>query len=81
MPIKIDGETFYRTAETCELSEISRATLLRWRKAGLLTRVRRDRRGWRLFTKNDIATIKTEARRVDFDTYEKNYGARLSNNK
>ena len=81
MPIQIDGKTYYRTAEASKLSGISRATLLRWLEAGLLIKVRRDRRGWRLFTREDVAAIKAEARRVDFDTFEKYRGARLSSNK
>ena len=67
MPVRINGETYYRTAETCKFAEISRATLLRWLGTGLLTQVRRDRRGWRLFTGDDIATLKAEAVRIEFE--------------
>jgi len=43
---------------------ISRATLFRWLKAGLLKKSYRDRRGWRLFTEDDLNKIQTEANRV-----------------
>jgi DNA-binding transcriptional MerR regulator len=44
---------------------ISRATLFRWLKAGLLSKSYRDRRGWRLFTEDDLKEIKAEANRVE----------------
>ena len=44
---------------------ISRATLFRWLKAGLLKKSYRDRRGWRLFTEDDLNKIQAEANRVE----------------
>ena len=65
MAIRIDGQTYYRTSETCLKTGISRATLFRWLKAGIVEDVMiRDRKGWRLFAKNDINRIKSEATRV-----------------
>ncbi len=65
MAIRIDGQTYYRTSEACQRSGISRATLFRWLKAGVLEdSVHRDRKGWRLFTEDDINRIKAEANRV-----------------
>ncbi len=43
---------------------IGRATLFRWLKAGVLKNSYRDRRGWRLFTENDLNNIQAEANRV-----------------
>ena len=66
MAIRIDGETYYRTLEACQRAGISKATLFRWVKAGILKDiVRRDRKGWRLFDENDINLIKSEATRVN----------------
>jgi predicted site-specific integrase-resolvase len=65
MPIEIDNETYYRTAEVCTETGISRATLFRWLRSGLLKRSCRDRRGWRLFTEDDLKEIKAEANRVE----------------
>lgn len=55
MPVKIDGCTYFRTAEVFRIIGISRNTLYRWLQKGILTGVeRRDSRGWRLFTREEI---------------------------
>lgn len=66
MPIRIKGQTYYRTSEACERAGISRATLFRWVKEGIFEddAVRRDRKGWRLFSEDDIDRIKSEATRM-----------------
>jgi predicted site-specific integrase-resolvase len=65
MAIKLNGETYYRTAEACQLAGISRNTFFRWLREGLFTDVgTRDRRGWRLFTEEDLLRLKNEANRV-----------------
>ncbi len=65
MAIRINGQTYYRTSEACQGAGISRATLFRWLKAGVLEDiVFRDRKGWRLFTRDDIDRIKSEATRL-----------------
>ena len=62
MPIKIDGATYYKTAEAAWKAGISRSTLLRWISDGIIKDAsRRDRRGWRLFSEDDIKRIKDEA--------------------
>jgi excisionase family DNA binding protein len=65
MPIKIDSQHFYSTTETCEKTGISRATLYRWLQKGLLTKQRKDRRGWRLFTEEDMQKIQAETKRIE----------------
>jgi predicted site-specific integrase-resolvase len=63
--IKINGQTYYRTLEACQISGISRATLFRWFKAGVIEdAMSRDRKGWRLFTKSDIDRIESEVIRL-----------------
>jgi hypothetical protein len=65
MPVKIKGRIYYRTAEVYRLLGISRATLFRWLKGNVVEEAgQRDRRGWRLFTEKEIATIKAEADRI-----------------
>ncbi len=65
MAIRINEQTYYRTSEACQRAGISRATLFRWFKVGILENIiRRDRKGWRLFTQDDINRIKSEATRV-----------------
>jgi hypothetical protein len=67
MPREIDGKRYYETTEVCEKVGISRPTLFRWLKRGLLIKLHRDRRGWRLFTEEDLNKIQAEARRIEID--------------
>jgi DNA-binding transcriptional MerR regulator len=67
MPREINGQTYYETTEVCEKVGISRPTLFRWLKRGLLVKLHKDRRGWRLFTEEDLNTIQAEARRIEID--------------
>jgi len=65
MPIIVEGQTYYRTSEACKRAGISKATFLRWLKQGILEDVTHaDRRGWRLFTEEDINRIKAEANKI-----------------
>ena len=55
------------------MAGISRATLFRWFREGIVDDiVRKDRKGWRLFTENDISKIKSEAIRIsgEEETFE-----------
>ncbi len=61
MPIEIHGQIYYRTSEACKETGISRATLFRWLKEGILKESLRDRRGWRMFTEDDLSKIRAEA--------------------
>jgi hypothetical protein len=65
MSVEIDGKTYYRTSEVCLKARISRATLFRWLKAGVLIRCRKDRRGWRLFNEDDLLRIRAEANKIE----------------
>jgi len=67
MPREIDGKRYYETTEVCRKVGISRPTLFRWLKRGLLVKLHRDRRGWRLFTEEDLNKIQAEARRIEID--------------
>ena len=66
MSVIINGQTYYRTAEVCRRIGISRTTLFRWLKEGIFGEAEyRDRRGWRLFTEDDIDNLKVEVNKVD----------------
>ena len=65
MPREIDGKRYYETTEVCEKVGISRPTLFRWLKRGILSKLHRDRRGWRLFTEDDLARIRAEATKIE----------------
>jgi len=67
MPIEIDGQKYYRTSEACAKAGVSRATLFRWLKAGILEKSYRDRRGWRIFTEDNLSKIQAEARRIEVE--------------
>jgi len=66
MPINADGQTYYTSSEACKKAGIGKSTFLRWIKVGIIEDVTHaDRRGWRLFTEEDISRIKAEAIRID----------------
>jgi len=60
MPVIIDGQTYYRTAEVFRMIGISRNTLYRWLRKDILGGIEhRDSRGWRLFTRDEIDRLNT----------------------
>lgn len=66
MAILIQGKKYYRTHEALKLIGISRATFFRWLKEGTIQDVTlKDRRGWRLFTEEDILRLEKEAHRIN----------------
>ena len=67
MSIEINGQMYYRSSDVCSKTGISRATLFRWLKAGVLQRQYRDRRGWRLFTEDDLCKIQEELNRLEVE--------------
>jgi len=67
MPIEINGHTYYRTMEVCRKTGISRATLFRWINQGIFSTLLRDRRGWRLFTEDDLNKIIAENGKVEVE--------------
>jgi DNA-binding transcriptional MerR regulator len=48
----------YKTKEICNLYDISKATLYRWEREGLLSRVGRDWRNWRLYSEENLKEIR-----------------------
>ena len=67
MPVQVNGKTYYRTAEVCMKAGISRATLFRWLKTGVLKKTYRDRRGWRMYTEADLNAVKKEAQTLKIE--------------
>ena len=65
MSISINGCQYYQTAEACAAAGVSKNTFLRWVREGTIHDVsRRDRRGWRLFTEEDLQRLKKEANKT-----------------
>ncbi len=66
MPLAVDGQIYYRTAEACQEAGISKNTFLRWVREGVFPDVQyRDRRGWRLFSEPEVDRLKKEVHRVN----------------
>ncbi|TLY36689.1 MAG: MerR family transcriptional regulator [Nitrospirae bacterium] len=53
----------FSTIEVCHLFDISKATLYRWEREGLISLPSRDWRNWRLYTTANIEEIKSLIRR------------------
>lgn len=65
MPVVINNQTYYRTAEVCQIVGVSKSTLFRWLKEGIFSDTEyRDWRGWRLFTAAQVETIKMKTSHV-----------------
>ena len=66
MPITHNRQKYYRMSEVCKKAGVSRSTLWRWLRAGILEdSAKRDRRGWRLYTESDLKVIKDEVHKVE----------------
>ena len=64
MSVVIGGKSYYFMLEVCREARISRSTLLRWLKRGVIQEPIKDRRGWRIFSKEDIRKIRVEIERT-----------------
>jgi len=65
MPIKLNGKTYFWTAEACKMAGISKNTFLRWVNSGVFADVaHRDRRRWRLFNEAELNRLKAEAHKL-----------------
>jgi DNA-binding transcriptional MerR regulator len=53
----------YKTQDICELFDISKATLFRWERDGLISNVSRDWRNWRVYNDKNMLEIKAIMRR------------------
>jgi excisionase family DNA binding protein len=54
----VAGQQTYSTEEAAKAAGISKSTLLRWIKQGVVGDVRRDRNNWRVFTQRDVRNLK-----------------------
>ena len=65
MPVAIKNKTYYGTAEVCRTVGISRNTVYRCLREGVLSDVEyRDWHGWRLFTVAQVAIIRTKSTHI-----------------
>ena len=72
MPVKINGTEYYRTNEACTLAGITKNTFLRWVSNDAYKDVpHRDRRGWRLFTQEDVERLTREVNKIKIASVNK----------
>ena len=65
MSVMVNGQPYYRTAEVCRITSVSRNTLFRWAKDGFFGEPRyRDWRGWRLFTEAQVDKLKAKTSQI-----------------
>ncbi len=65
MTVTMNGITYFQTAEVCRIVGISKNTFFRWVRQGFFKDVEhRDRRGWRLFTEDEVNRLRDEVNRV-----------------
>ena len=65
MAIEIDGKDYHWMTDVCRSVGVSRSTLLRWLKQGIIREPLRDRRGYRIFSDLDVVEIRAEAERTE----------------
>lgn len=65
MPVVLKGKTYCYTREALSKAGVSESTWRRWIKNKVIEDVKiRDRKGWRLFTGEDIQRIKNFAETI-----------------
>jgi len=65
MPIRIDGQIYYRTGEVCQMVGIGKSTLFRWIRQNVVKDAEyRDRKGWRLFAEDEVLSLKLETNKI-----------------
>lgn len=55
--LSADSKKRYKTIEVCKLFDVSKATLFRWEREGLISGPPRDWRNWRVYTTQNIKEI------------------------
>ncbi len=72
MPVVINDATYYRTAEVCRIVGVSRSTLFRWLREGIVLDAEyRDWRGWRLFTDRQVEAIRKKINEITVASHGK----------
>lgn len=65
MAVEINGQIYYRTAEVCQIVGIGKSTLFRWIRQNIVEEAEyRDRKGWRLFSEDELRSITAETGRI-----------------
>ncbi len=65
MAVKVAGRSYYIVSEVSQLSGVNIRTIYRWMHKGIITGGKlQNRKGWTVFTEEDIAEIKTKAEKA-----------------
>jgi len=64
MPVDIEGKNYYWIFEICLKAGVSRSTILRWLKSGVIPEPIKDRRGWRIFNEDELGMIIREVKKT-----------------
>ncbi len=65
MPIEVNGTRYLSATEVADRAEVSRQTIWRWRKNGLIPLGRRYRNGQVLFTEDEASEVELYANRLE----------------
>ena len=57
---------YYRLQDILEQIDRNKTTIIRWEEQGLIPRARKDSRGWRCYTKEEVDTIVSLVRETDY---------------
>ncbi|MGC4099272.1 MAG: MerR family transcriptional regulator [Nitrospira sp.] len=53
----ISSSAGFKAYQVCDLFDISKATLFRWEREGVIAQPARDWRNWRLYTRKNVDEI------------------------
>jgi len=56
-PKYMSSQAGFKAHQICDLFDISKATLFRWEREGVITQPARDWRNWRLYTRKNVDEI------------------------
>jgi len=56
----------YRLKDIGERIDRDKTTIIRWEREGLINRAKRDSRGWRYYSKEDVANIVNKVLSTDY---------------
>lgn len=59
-------EKKYRLKDIQERIDRDKTTLIRWEKEGLIPEAKRDSRGWRYYSKDEVSSIVTNILSTDY---------------
>jgi DNA-binding transcriptional MerR regulator len=62
--MKKNSKKGFKTVDICRMFDISKSTLFRWEKEGLISNIGRDWRNWRIYSQDNLGEIKKNIGRM-----------------